>query len=289
MSEILKQHIEQYKAVFAKHQLVEELRTADYVAFFMGQPFQGRMNSVRILFTPDGIALVGDHTPERNGTVSCMGYGEDFFRVPRGEYYLAEKFLSKKWVPELCKEVLALDLAEQDAKARDGVADWTDEQREEVRELLPLLGDMGREAVHDALNDAVAGHYDEGPPGWDYDPREVGCLVAIQHRFAELYKAEERKWRDQSERYRKLIEKSMEKYSQQLGWGLTGGQEECWTMLDRAVDRLALLEAKLPELATMIRDQYRYHQGEPVAASFNAALQRLGELEVKPFPLAAGS
>lgn len=46
---------------------------------------------------------------------------------------------------------------------------------------------------------------------------------------------------DQAETYRKLIESSMEKYSQKLGWGITGAQEECWTMLDMAVEQAAVM------------------------------------------------
>ena len=49
------------------------------------------------------------------------------------------------------------------------------------------------------------------------------------------------KWKQQSEAYRKLIEGSMDKYSQKLEWGLTGSQEECWTLLDMAVDQAAVM------------------------------------------------
>lgn len=34
---------------------------------------------------------------------------------------------------------------------------------------------------------------------------------------------------------------SMDSYSKKLGWGLTGIQPECWTLLDSAVDELAAL------------------------------------------------
>lgn len=37
------------------------------------------------------------------------------------------------------------------------------------------------------------------------------------------------------------IEQTLQKYSELLSWGLTGQQEECWTMLDSAIEELVKL------------------------------------------------
>jgi hypothetical protein len=48
-------------------------------AYYLKEPGKGRMMSTLIVFTPEGIALMGDLTPEQNGSVSALGYGRDWF------------------------------------------------------------------------------------------------------------------------------------------------------------------------------------------------------------------
>ena len=64
------------------------------------------------------------------------------------------------------------------------------------------------------------------------------------------------KWEQQSETYRKLIEGSMDKYSAKLGWGITGAQEECWTMLDIAVDQAEVM-ARVRRAIDKLDDMHR--------------------------------
>lgn len=281
MSRILNERIEQARRSFLHHELVEELNTPQYKAYLMRDPAKGLIDSVRIVFTPSGIVLSGDHTPGRYGNVSCTGYDEHWFGKQQGAYYLAEKFLDTDFHPELALEELKANLAEKEA-AEPEDRSWTDEQMEQVRELLTSGPPESAWHMCDALEEIGIRDYYEHLPGMGYDPRELGTLVAINERFAALWQARQKNWLVEAERYRMLIEQSMAKYSEALGWGLTGAQPECWVMLDQAVERLALMNRKLPELASMVHDLHRYYQGKEVASSFNSILQRLGELDVKP-------
>ena len=55
-----------------------------------------------------------------------------------------------------------------------------------------------------------------------------------------------------------LIESSMEKYSQLLGWGISGAQPECWVMLDMAVRRCAAVDRAIRDIEKLDRT----HRGD---------------------------
>lgn len=288
MGAVLEKHIEMSRRCFTGHELVLELQSPAFTAYLMRDPAKGRIDSVRILFTPSGIVLSGDHTPGRYGNVSCAGYDERWFGQRQGAYYLAEKFLDKTWVSELANEELLAGVAEEEASEPE-YRNWTDEQRAAVKEMLPCVFDSAYELV-EWLEEIELRDRFEDLPGHDYEPRELACLVAINERFAELWQARQKnweaeckRWMTESERYRMLIDQSMEKYSQQLGWGLTGAQAECWIMLDIAIARLVKLEAELPKVATLAQDYHRYFEAVECKAAFTALLQRMGELGIKPF------
>lgn len=171
------------KAELSKHVLIQELDTPKYKAFWMMCPSNGRMMSTRIIFTPEGIALMGDNTPSQRGNVSYAGYDLEWFAGSLSERYLASKFLTKSLQPE---EVTA------------GIREWiknreyynfTDDQVEELTEIADELEshDIGTDEAHRRVSDVDQGLVDDGLPWCDYDANEWGWLCAIQQRFAELY------------------------------------------------------------------------------------------------------
>ena len=80
------------------HVLVPLLNESGFCAYKMWKPGTNILSTL-ITFTPCGIVLQGDLTPERNGSAS-RGYGEEWFSGDLYPDYLAEKFLQKRWVPE---------------------------------------------------------------------------------------------------------------------------------------------------------------------------------------------
>lgn len=155
-------------------------------AYYLKQP-HSRMSSTLILFTPEGIVMVGDLTPEMNGTCSRR-HDRDlawFIADGRLEWDICDNFLKKKWLPELALKEMQQEnffeewcentadnrvkfdkLVEYLAEGPDGI--WS-----EV-ETYQVLGDIGYDLA-------------SGVPGYGFDPGEAGWLCAIHQRFAELY------------------------------------------------------------------------------------------------------
>jgi len=143
-------------------------------AWKMAKPGTG-ICRVLLLFSPEGIVLQGDLTLERNGSVSTLGYGLAWFTGRLGWSYLAEKFLTKRWVPELAEEHLR---------------EWVDEYPEhsaELQEIADNVSELDQRELRDRLYEIEPGLVDDYVPGWGYDPNEAALLQAIQSRFAELY------------------------------------------------------------------------------------------------------
>jgi hypothetical protein len=72
----------------------------------MKEPGMGRMQSCLIMFSPEGINILGDLCPgndARNSGVHAYGYGLDWFAGHLSWSYLCEKFLSKEWHKELAE------------------------------------------------------------------------------------------------------------------------------------------------------------------------------------------
>lgn len=306
MNTHLEKAYKQARYNYRNHILVRELDTPRYKGFKLYDPAQRRMGSLIILFTPEGIVLHGDGEITPHGTVSSYGYGLEWFAGKLDGSYLAEKFLNQQWVREDCAAYF-VDVAQHLTEE----ADHADEEEEKDRlkanakALWDLSGEILEEGLseHDAysrIEDLDDSHLDDGMPGYTYDYWQLAQLHVVQQKFAELYpglpaaKETSADWLQQSETYRVEITRSMEKYSQQLGWGLTGAQGECWAMLDRDVEALAKLRSELPKLATNLANVQRGLCGHDHHAIRKAELQVLSIMDqmkalgVTPFaPLSA--
>lgn len=208
------------------HVLEQVLDAEKFKAFYLKRPGNGRMCSTMVLFTPEGIALMGDLTPEHNGTVSCYGYGLDWFVGNLSEDYLCEKFLAKGWhadlaqdeLLDLAKEILegkhedsfhetrAIEKAREERDAlleQEGTEGWGERVSRAKSRLNSLRMDLSRK-MKDLVGSLEDGSMEgnefaeewrelmewedsEGTPGWGYKPSEAGWLCAIQQKFAELY------------------------------------------------------------------------------------------------------
>lgn len=170
-----------YVAPYARKSLAENIVVPVLVtdliqSYYLKKP-GGRCMSTLLTFTPEGIVLQGDLTPERNGSVSALGYGLKWFLGELSEGYLCEKFLEKQWVPDLAAEELLdpdsgwlEDLTEPQQAALCTTASW-------IRE-----GDLDQRAAHDEICKAVGRYVDE-MPGYGYVPHQATWLCAIQQRF----------------------------------------------------------------------------------------------------------
>jgi len=145
-------------------------------AFYLKKKDEGRMGSTLLIFTPEGIVITGDLTPERNGSISTFGYGLGWFASDLDGSYLCEKFLTTRWIPEIACE----DLKEY--RNEEGINQKRLEALIEHTEALHL----SHYEFHAALDD-VEIYDEEYEIGIGYDPAEAGWLCAIQKRFAELW------------------------------------------------------------------------------------------------------
>jgi len=141
----------------------------------MEVPGSGRIQSTDIIFTEEATIITGDLCPGRNGVVSGMGYGFDFFSVERGSRYLAEKFLSTSWHAEVAHKEL------------DALAEEEDRHPELISELNSLHGlidDSDIRGLYDALESLS--YEAEDLPGYGYKPQDLRILSEINRRFAAL-------------------------------------------------------------------------------------------------------
>lgn len=167
---------------FEKHHL-EELPAGEKVRAFYLKLHDTRMMSTLIIFSPEGIVLMGDLTPERQGSISNIGYGLGWFRGRLSENYLCEKFLDQKWEPLSVRESM--------------VDSWEmyndDEGWEEAEKWCALIhwwdnygDDRSESDVYDEMH-SLGLETDEGVPGHGFLLKEAGWLCAIQQRFSALY------------------------------------------------------------------------------------------------------
>lgn len=145
--------------------VLEEIPAGERIkAFYIKEPGT-RMGSSLILFTPEGIAIMGDLTPGR-GAMSVYGYGLSWFASELGEDYLCGKFLEKEWVPEY-----AADYCRWMAKeVRKGQYD--DDEFLKVRKLANERANLGHDLVllRKDLHGAVEG---EDVAGMKAEGREL--------------------------------------------------------------------------------------------------------------------
>lgn len=176
--------IARMKAYFDKHTL-EEVDTTR--TFRMALGAQNNM-SCQLTFSPTGITITGDITPERNGSTSCRGYGIGWFAGKLSPHYLAEKFLTEKWQASRA----AWSLKQANCHEREHIAEREGNQAETLEQLDELIrelegGDLNQHEFYERYEELGFECY-EGVPGVAYDIGELGWLCAIQQRFAELYK-----------------------------------------------------------------------------------------------------
>lgn len=94
----MKREVKEILEGFKDH-VLEEIPSGERIKTFYLKIPKTRMGSCLILFTPEGIAIMGDMTPGR-AAVSTLGYGLDWFASELGWDYLCSKFLEKEWVAE---------------------------------------------------------------------------------------------------------------------------------------------------------------------------------------------
>lgn len=176
-------YVTPYMREALKDHVLEAVLDADqFKAFYLKRPGLGRMMSTLIIFSPEGIVLQGDLTPETNGTVSCFGYGFGWFSGQLSEHYLCSKFLQTTFVADYAMDGLKEEILRM---RRERELD-----KDKARELwhsVYVSGDFqGPQQVYDFWMDELGQGDSEGCPGYGYEPGEAGWLCAIQQRFAEL-------------------------------------------------------------------------------------------------------
>jgi hypothetical protein len=155
-----------------------------WASFYLRKPGEGRMMSCLITFTPEGIVIQGDLTPGRNGNVSVLGYGLDWFAGQLSEDYLCEKFLERRFSRERTVQAIKETILE---KRRQG-----DIGRLDARLFWNELRDdpeAGEEGLYNFISERLDG--DGEDMRQDYNKGEAGWLCAIQQRFSALYHAQE--------------------------------------------------------------------------------------------------
>jgi hypothetical protein len=148
-----------------------------------------RANSCLIVFTEEGIVIMGDWCPgnthANDGVISCYGYGEGWFSGRLSHCYLCSKFLRKGWQSSKGYDQLKVEILEgrrREAIDRESARDAWDALYYEDRDALSA--DRAYEIFRDAgLSDFEIGH--------DYEPHAAAMLCAIQERFAACKAARE--------------------------------------------------------------------------------------------------
>jgi hypothetical protein len=169
-------------------------------AFYLRRPGAGRAMSCLIVFTQEGIVILGDLTPCQNGVISYMGYGIEWFRENLAERYLCEKFLHKEFRGEKAirnfREMVALKRLESGRRSRGHVAEiealrtkpsWYF-TKEDARDAWDWSSIDPEELSPQEFSERATEIYDDVFEGtYSYNPGDAGWLCAIQQTFAELY------------------------------------------------------------------------------------------------------
>jgi hypothetical protein len=178
-----------HKESLKDHFLEAHVDTENLKAWYLrdGKQPKSRMMSTLILFTVEGIVIMGDLCPGQNGVISCLGYGLDWFSEHKSEHYLCEKFLSKTFVPEKAYRTLRESILEHRREEF-----WTKEKARELwDENEDRVASFGEPWNAHEFYDIYARYgleYDG--QGYGYDPSEAGWLCAIQQKFSESYLAQ---------------------------------------------------------------------------------------------------
>jgi len=148
--------------------------------------------STVLIFQFNHIFISGDFSPCRNGVVSCVGYGLEWFTGQLYPGYLAEKFLERKWCPLRAKHHIKW-MIEQ---AREDEESSNSERTAVIRSLNSVIDEYHLHTTVDYDN-AIEEHvmaffgYDTEMvyPRLGYDISEVAQLSAIQQTFRKFYLA----------------------------------------------------------------------------------------------------
>lgn len=179
-----------YDQWLAKHTLEAHVETPQLQAYYLRPAGGGRMQSVFIIFSKEGIVICGDWCPNDNeGAISAYGYGRDWFSGKLSAGYLAEKFLRHEYIPEVGAE----DLKRHIIQARRAHADRPDSNWHVTKEAAREAFDrVGSEIDYSELAEIfyeVTPHADlsDRRMGQTYERRSHALLCAIQRRFAQLW------------------------------------------------------------------------------------------------------
>ncbi len=166
------------------HQLELQAESPDGTlrSYYLKNPSTRRMNSCLIVFTVEGIVIMGDWCPgnthANDGVISCCGYGEGWFSGTLSGDYLCSKFLRKHWQPAQGYDALRRRIVE--ARRGDAIT------REVARDAFDSVFDEERETLspHRAYEIFSKAGLDDFDMGHGYDPHAAALLCAIQERFA---------------------------------------------------------------------------------------------------------
>lgn len=208
MGDPVKQKIEQSTKHFSTYKMRCALLTDHYRAYFM-QPadadFNSRLQSVRVVQTPEGISIIGDCAPQNPdgtcGVHSAYGYNLDWFGERRSAEYLCEKFLRRIWrrdkfvafaeelahtLPEVAYELPDFeDYAASHQEAYNALceacqcAEFSGAKTPEEEELTTRQMRTST-LVQDTFGVAASQFY-------GYPIQTAATLIGIQVRFSELY------------------------------------------------------------------------------------------------------
>jgi hypothetical protein len=175
----------QYDRVFSKHRLRMVLNNDPFRAYMLEPEEGGRLNGVLIMFTPEGIVIMGDHAPVRTG-LCCTGYDQAWFSSRKNPEYLVSKFgLDQEWQADLAVEYCNDKLKE----FGDAALDEDNEGYGQRLEWIELRDSIARGYTDE--HGFYAFLQENSVDEWylraiGYDPHVMAKLTAIQHRFAEL-------------------------------------------------------------------------------------------------------
>jgi hypothetical protein len=184
------------------HVLSLHEKTDKITAYYMKVLGQGRMMSTLLLFTVEGIVIMGDLCPDHNGVISCLGYDLSWFGSYKSEDYLCEKFLRKEFVKELALKSFKKELLrvrhEQPYQLRPTRKmysypnSWDNYlSKERARELWDWADNDCDELDESEVYSKWGEISDQSPEDWyGYNPNVASWLCAIQQKFSQLYQEE---------------------------------------------------------------------------------------------------
>ena len=194
--ELLESKIEMALQSYERHQLTEVCRTEKVEVYRCGKPGT-RTYSFQLSFTPEGIAIQGDSTPEPHGSTSYRPVSLEWFTLTLEPRYLAGYFLTRKWCRDNAKQWLERKIEEASERVEDLLSDESAEPRTTAY-WQDRTYDLRRMRERDQFADqhefvlayetVVPDHSWSDDSPWDYQQYELATLVAIQQTFRRLWR-----------------------------------------------------------------------------------------------------